>query len=197
VSYLDLQDLEKARQRQIETAASSRNLAPTVSDLMRRDPDMPREAAEYQVRRRDLQRQQSPVRPFWMYFGVDSAAQLQRMPIEELAMRWIQAHDPLFQLLEQRRVQQGPPSSSLESLVAARRAIVDGSVAGGPDTAFVPVRADWFPLPAILAEFQDIRSPRLAELLQRPTGWRIRSLEALLEGTGGFLAMEDCPPGRR
>lgn len=197
VGYLDLQDLENTRRRQLESAAGTRLRELTVSDLMRRDPEMPREAAEYEVQRRERQRQLYPARPFFMFFGVDSAAHLQRMPAEELAMRWIQAHDPLFNLLEQRRVRQCPASPAIDSLVAVRRAIVYGSVAAGPDTAFVPFRAEWFPLPGIAAEIQEIRAPRMAELLQGPTGWRIRSIEPLLQGNGGFMSMEDCPAGRQ
>jgi hypothetical protein len=72
VRYLDLRDVARARRIQLDLARAPRGREYTVADLMRRDPEMPREAAEYEVRRIEKMRRQYPDRPFRGYFGIDS-----------------------------------------------------------------------------------------------------------------------------
>lgn len=193
VSLLDLSPLEKSRQAQLEVARMPRGREYTAEDLMRRDPDMPREAAEYEIRRLERMRQQYPERPFSFYLGVDSAAQLERMPIDEMATRWIQGHDPLWQVLEQRRRYNCPPSSGLDSLIALRRPQVYGGVTVG-DTAFVIFRSGWLPAAFYTGDAGDIVLPQVAVLRKGRAGWRIRAVEDLMMGSGlGLMGNTDCP----
>jgi len=191
VSLLDLTALEKSRQAELESARMPRGREYTAEDLMRRDPDMPREAAEYEIRRREKLRKQYPERPFRQYFGVDSSAQLARMSIEEVATRWIQGHDPLWQMLEQRRRYNCPPSSGLDSLFALRRPRVYGGVTVG-DTAFVVFRSAWLPAAFFSWETDDIVPPQVAVLRKGRAGWRIRAVEDLVMESG-LMGSTDCP----
>ena len=152
---------------------------------------MPREVAEYEVRRREKLRAQYPARPFSGFQGVDSTVQLERYPIEDLAVRWIQAHDPIWQVQELRRINQCPSPGPSDVLLTPRQAVVYGAVVASPDTAFVTFRPDWFPFRDRIAEAQDGRLPRIAVLRRESSGWRILSLESLLEGTGG-VSVGDC-----
>lgn len=195
VEFLDLRELERARRFQLQIARAPRGREYTAADLMRRDPGMPREAAEYEVRRTEKLRRQYPPRMFPHYFGVDSAAQLEKMPLEELAVRWIQAHDPVWLMLEQRRSQKCPPSPSVDSIASTRFPLVYGAVMAGLDTAFVLFRSSWFPLregdPTM--DGPDLQPLRTATLHKLSAGWRIRAIQELLEGSPGFYGMIDCP----
>ena len=196
VALLDLGDVERFRRAQLDAARRSWGREYTVADLMHRDPDMPREAAEYEIRRRERERQRYPPRPFWMFYGIDSARQLERMPVEEAAMRWVQGHDPLWQVAEFRRLRHCEPDRHLDSLAASRRAIVYGGLSAGSDTAFVTFRAQWFPVPE-LPQFMEapFPLPQIAVLRRGDIGWRIRALPSLLENPRGGLAgfdTRDC-----
>lgn len=192
VRYLDLTELERARQTQLESARLRPGREYTAVDLMRRDPDMPLEAAEYEIRRRDKLRRDYPQQPFPNYYGVDSLPQLERMPIEEVAMRWLQAHDPLWRLLEQLRTRRCPPSAGADSLLAGRRAAIYGAVRVGADTAYVVFKANWLPWPEPSGDMLEVATPRLAILRRDSSGWRIQAVEELLRGTGGLYGVANC-----
>jgi hypothetical protein len=193
VGLLDLGDIERFRKAQLDAARRASDREPTVEDLLRRDPDMPRQAAEYEIKRRAKARLQYPPRPFWMFYGVDSAGQLERMPLEEAAARWVQGHDPLWQVAEFRRIHQCAADRSLDSLAASRGAIVYGSVSAGGDTAFVAFRALWFPM-TIWPGFLGPLPPQIAVVQKGQDGWRIRALPSLLEGQSGMAGFDtrDC-----
>jgi len=197
VLFLDLSEVEKMRQVQLEVSRVRPGREYTVEDLMRRDPDMPREAAEYEVRRREKLRRQYPERPF-RSFGVDSASQVERMLLEELAARWLARHDPLWHVSEQSRIRRCPASPVFDSLIVKRRAVVYGTVMGSADTAFVLFKAPWFPISEFPTELRENQRPEIAVLLNTPAGWRIRANDDLLQGSmsGELIGLTDCP-GRK
>jgi hypothetical protein len=197
VLFLDLSELEKMRRLHLEMSRVRPGREYTVEDLMLRDPDMPREAAEYEVRRKEKIRREYPERPFAI-FGVDSASQLERMLPEELAARWLARHDVLWLLSEQSRTRQCPASPALDSLTTKRRAVVYGTVMGGVDTALVLFKAHWFPIPEYPAELREYESPQIAVLLRKPTGWQIRASDDFVRGSaaGMGISLTDCP-GRK
>ena len=137
-------------------------------------------------------RQQYPEQPFRNYYGVDSAAQLERMPLEEVGVRWLQAHDALWLILEQHRRSQCPPSAWADSALAGRRATVYGAVPAGADTAYVVFRADWFPGVAVPVEIPELSMPKIAVLRRGASGWRIRALEDLVQRAGGLFGVAGC-----
>lgn len=196
VDLLNLADVDRLRRQQVKYARAPRGRDYTAADLMLRDPEMPREAAEYEIRKQEKERKQFPERPFWMYYGVDSAAQLERMPLEEVAMRWLQAADPLWQVQEVRRVNHCPLAQGLDSLRSTRHALVYGSVPAGTDTAIVAFRSEWFPVLDFFTDPGEIRPPQFAVLTKGQAGWRIHPLRGLLENVRGGLAgfdLSDCP----
>jgi hypothetical protein len=194
VMLLDLGPIDRMRRQQLEMARLRPGREYTVEDLLRRDPDMPRAAAEYEVRRRERTRAEYPVKPFYMYAGVDSAAQLERMPLEEVAERWLRQHDVMAHLAEMRKRSNCPANPVFDSLMTTRRAVVYGAVLAGPDTAFVLHRPGWLPAIFGASELRD-EIPPVAILIRHPEGWRIRATGDAFRGlSGGFgWDMVDCP----
>lgn len=90
--FLDLEPLERERQMAAELARQERAAPPmTVERLMQMDPEMPRAAAEYQVKRMNVMRRFPNL--LEMQFGVGSADSLLALPIEVVAQHWLEAHD--------------------------------------------------------------------------------------------------------
>ena len=90
--FLDLKPLERERRNAVDMARQEREMPPlTVERLMRMDPEMPRAAAEYQVKRRKATRNFPNI--LEMQFGVGSADSLLALPLEIVAQRWLEVHD--------------------------------------------------------------------------------------------------------
>lgn len=194
VAFLDLTILARMRATQLENARRPQP-QPTVEDLLRRDPTMPREAAEYQIRSRARLLSRQGANPFPEFFGIDSSAQLERMPMEEVAARWLQAQDPVWRMMELRRSRSCAPLAEHDSSVASRRPEVFGHVMAGRDSAFVLFRPAWMPRAGMPGDFRAFSPPNVAVVVRRPEGWRIR---AAREPQGGFftainLNPSDCP----
>lgn len=91
--FLDLEPLERERQTAVEMARQQREMPPwTVERLMQMDPEMPRAAAEYQVKRMRATRRSLP-NMLEMQFGVGSADSLLALPMEAVAQHWLEVHD--------------------------------------------------------------------------------------------------------
>ncbi len=90
--FLDLDPLERERRNAVDMARQQREMPPlTVERLMRMDPEMPRAAAEYQIKRMTAVRNFPNI--LEMQFGVGSADSLLALPIEIVAQRWLEVHD--------------------------------------------------------------------------------------------------------
>jgi hypothetical protein len=90
--FLDLEPLERERQMAATMARQQREAPPmTVEQLMRMDPEMPRAAAEYQVKRMSV-REKFPSF-LEMQFGVGDPDSLLALPIEAVAQRWLEVRD--------------------------------------------------------------------------------------------------------
>jgi hypothetical protein len=90
--FLDLEPLERERQMAATMARQQREAPPmTVERLMQMDPEMPRAAAEYQVKRMSV-REKFPSF-LEMEFGVGDPDSLLALPIEVVAQRWLEVRD--------------------------------------------------------------------------------------------------------
>lgn len=94
--FVDVAMIARMRDEQLE---SLRRPVPkvTVEDLLRRNPDMPRVVAEYEVRRIDEHR--SDLDPLLsQYARVGSADELARLTPTEVAARFVEANDMRWQI---------------------------------------------------------------------------------------------------
>jgi hypothetical protein len=115
---------------------------PTVDDLLKRDPGLPRSVAEYQV-----QQQQKMIKQMSDPIGdeltnVRSADDLEALSDLEVVARWLEAHDVLYQAkrVAAMRGEQIPPDALDDLQRNPPRYEVVGGVLDGEDTAQVVFR---------------------------------------------------------
>lgn len=121
--FLDLAELERERQSAAEGARRQRTMAPlTVEQLMRMDPEMPRAVAEYQVKRMN----RSPQSRSYLEhdFGIADPDSLLALPIEDVAARWLEAHDQRAMYREALRVSGSCPATLADTLPAPEHRII-------------------------------------------------------------------------
>lgn len=192
VQYLELTDLEQYRREQAAEFRAYSGPAPlTVEDLLKADPQMPRAVAEYEVRRRASWALETPAVPFPDFAGIESVDHLERLPIEDVAQRWLQASDPILTLERYLRTNGCPRPPSLDSMLRTRRTLVYGGLAPIGDTAFVLFTDPWFP--GSSGGYSG-RSPQVARLVRSGAGWRISPRGDLLRGRSASLTSPGCRP---
>lgn len=190
---LFLPDLELRRNRALRQSRDPRTQrTPTVEELMRLDPDVPRAVAEYQVARNERLVAEHRRSPFSDFPGIDSAAQLERLPLQELAESWLRGGDPREQFKSSMKsLDCDPPPEYLlmvDSIYRAREVIVLGAVPTDSAEAFVLFRDPWrFADTGALASL-----PTVVRLQRVRNEWRIRPLQGLLTSRGLALSIEHC-----
>jgi hypothetical protein len=162
---------------------------PTVEELRRQDPSMPREVAEWQVRQmREAQERFGDPTPY-EFAGVRSAAELRRLRTEEAAARWLEARDPHYSIRRQLEEMNCPVPRDDELPAASRRLI--GTLADGDSAAY-----------AVYREVIEFGGPpaggdlNLIELKLRGGRWLIQPRGDLLPELSLGLEPGECP-GRR
>jgi hypothetical protein len=200
--YLDVSTFDRYRRAQVAYLRQARpgpQLA--VEDLLRIDPDMPREVAEYEVRRMAQRRHGIDDELSREFAGVTSVDTLAAMSADDAAARWLQAKD--FRLIVRRELQAQrdrgcripagaenmlPPAPAPELLgavvldSAAYVIVRDGGREPGGDP-FFDVHAE---------------GPRVIQLRRVRDQWRILARADVATGQSiGFSTSDDCPPPRR
>ncbi len=140
---LDLDQFDRFRQDFIARARRSSNEGPqlTVEELRRMDPEMPREVAEYQVRRmQEQQRRYADPTPF-EFARVSSISALRAMTPEEAAARWLESRDPQWQVKMQFEQAGCPAPDDLGDIPVPRRRIV-GLVSDGDTLNYAVFREE-------------------------------------------------------
>jgi hypothetical protein len=113
---------------------------PTVAELRRQDPSMPREAAEWQIQQmRQAQQRYGDPTPF-EFARVRSASELQRLDLREAAARWLEARDGRYSIPQQLAAM-GCPAPSQDELPTPRRRVL-GTVADGASIAYALFREE-------------------------------------------------------
>jgi len=114
---------------------------PTVEELLRNNPDMPREAAEYQIRMmREQQRRFADPTPF-EFARVASATALRALPVEEAAARWLESRDPQWQVRMQYEQAGCTPPADLADIPLPRRRLI-GVVSDGDSATYALFKED-------------------------------------------------------
>ncbi|MBM4188998.1 MAG: hypothetical protein FJ206_16995 [Gemmatimonadetes bacterium] len=125
-ALLDLDQFDRFRQDFIARSrqAGGRRPTMTVEELRRMDPDMPREAAEYQVRRMEEEaRRYADPTPF-EFARVSSASALRALSTAEAAARWLESRDPQWQVRMQFEQAGCPPPDDLDGVPLPSRRLV-------------------------------------------------------------------------
>jgi hypothetical protein len=192
---LDLRTFERFRRDQVQwMRAPTPEPTITVEQLLRHDPGMPREVAEYEVKRirersRDV-RGQMLEREFANVTSVDTLAAL---PAAEAAARWLQAQDYrwLWRLARRDAAHRGCPTMpESEGPRAAVREIVGAILA---DTIGYVLHTD--PMFRMRSEDTDLHdpSPVVMHLRRRAGRWLILPRHDVLRAAGTIVTM-DCEP---
>ena len=168
---------------------------PTVEEIMRREPKMPRAVAEYQVE----QYKQHAARPQSAYiqdlYGVKDTTELKELPVAELGGRWLEAQD--FRTHVRRSRMSTPDCEQLPDSVwrmLAPKWVVLGAIEQG-DTAYV--------LHKQTTRGSLSGGPTVTTLLRRSGEWLIEPDDMLERGFGAMSVYVDCKgvsgqaPGRR
>ncbi|MEZ4586554.1 MAG: hypothetical protein R2909_09170 [Gemmatimonadales bacterium] len=111
---------------------------PTVEDLRRQDPSMPRDVAEWQIRQmREAEQRYADPTPF-EFAGVRTVAELRRLSPREAAARWLEARDPRYAIRQQLEAMRCPTTSMEQIPVPDRRVL--GAVLDGEGVAYAVYR---------------------------------------------------------
>lgn len=162
---------------------------PTVEDLRRQDPSMPREVAEWHVRQmREAQsRMGDPTE--YEFAGVRSIAALRRLPIEEAAARWLEARSPQYSLRRQLEEMRCPVPDARDLPVPERRLL--GVITESDTVSYALHREELeFGGPPAGGEFGVI------ELKLRRGRWVVEPRGDLLPELSLSLEPGECPGGR-
>ena len=158
---------------------------PTVEDLRRQDPTMPREVAEYQIRQmREAQQRFGDPTPY-EFAGVRSTTDLRRLPIEEAAARWLEARDPRWVIPHQLEAMNCEPPDQAD-LPAPRRRLI-GTVAESDSVTYGLYREELQARSDAPTEGDLV----VIELKLRRGRWLIQPRGDLLPEVG--LNLRECP----
>jgi len=188
--FIELGRFEAELASTIEFARRPRMAPPpmTVDDMRRHDPDMPREVAEYQLKR--LQRQLEDTRAHLRYQFADipSVDSLSRLTLRQVAARRLEARDERYLLRLQ--LAEGNNGCSAEHGAALLRehAPVPATILGSivrDDVAYVLVEAPTRAA-ARVDELAAMATPSVIRVVRWGSQWRIRDWERWRGNDGGF-----------
>lgn len=123
---LDLDQFDRFRRDFISRARQSSTQAPqmTVEQLRRREPDMPQEVAEYQIRRMEEQKRRFADPTPFEFAHVASLNALRALSPDEAAARWLESRDPRWQVKMQFEQAGCPAPDDLDQIPTAKRRLV-------------------------------------------------------------------------
>jgi hypothetical protein len=196
--YLDLEAFQPFVSQALEwVRQSGPTRAPTLEDILRNDPDMPREVAEYHARKfQEYARAEANPLPR-MFAGVASADSLAALPLDRAAAAWLQAQDDRTQLRELSARNQCPTPPA-DSLARAASHQVLGVLAVNDSVAYAlhqNLLLRTAPGETGLPAFP----PQVLELRRRNGAWRVIPSEELLRPMNRSMMDVTCarPPARR
>ena len=115
---------------------------PTIDDLLKRDPSLPRAVAEYQIQQhqRMVKQMGDPLADEMV--GVGSAQDIRALPDAEVLARWLEAHDVIYQAkrVAGARGEQIPPDALQDLQRNPTRYEVVGAVPDGDEQSQVVFR---------------------------------------------------------
>ena len=191
VALLDVTALDQYRRELVTNA----KLQPprhqlTVDDLLQQDPDMPRAVAEYQLARINKDRASAGNYLSFEFAGVQDAAQLDTMPVAQVAARWLTAQHPATRLKDELLRKGCRILPGLDAAIEGPSVAVLGTVERPDGTAFV-LFAD-----TSLSRQQSgfhAPAPQIAYLKRFPAGWRVLPRYDLIQPANTFVHFVACP----
>jgi len=190
---LDLDHFDRFRQDFIGRAGRRSDNGPpmTVEEMRRRDPDMPREVAEYYIRQMREQEQRSSDPTPFEFARVRSVSELRGLTAEEAAARWLESRDPAYQIRVQFEGAGCPVPRDADSAAAPERRLL-GVVADGDTAAYAVFREQAPDQTRSASEGGDLF---VMELKLRRGRWMVEPRSDLLPEIG-MVDTEDCRRGR-
>lgn len=189
VALLDLTDLDLYRRGIVANARRRPPRPPTIDDILRGEPDMPRAVAEYQLKRYQQHSGTPGDYLSYQFVGVRSFEQLDSLPIEEVAVRWLQAQHPAVRIREQMKEKGCPIPAELDSVLGMIKPTILGPLFPKADAAFVLFRRERFEGPRGYYAL----GPAIAELRLTEDGWRILPRHDLVQPANTATWLEGCP----
>lgn len=125
-NLLDLDQFDRFRQDFIARSRRTTGQRPsmTVEELRRMEPDMPREVAEYQIRRMEEEaRRYADPTPF-EFARVSSVSALRSLSSAEAAARWLESRDPQWQVRMQFEQAGCPAPDDIDGIALPKRRLV-------------------------------------------------------------------------
>ncbi len=125
-TLLDLDLFDKFRQDFVDRARRQGESSPEVSvdDLLRQNPGMPRDVAEYQVRMIHQQRERYADPTSFEFARVGSLDELERLSPAEAAARWLESRDPSWQIRMQFEAAGCRPPSDADDVPPVHRHLI-------------------------------------------------------------------------
>ncbi len=156
-----------------------------VEQMIRRDPDMPREVAEYQARKTAEAMAERGSFLTFEFARVQSIEEVLRLSPVELTARRLEAKDPRYRFARSRqqaraRFPDRVPPEALDTNAPSVRHTITGSVAEGDSLAYVVYRFE-----QAAPRSRRLRSVSLLPLRLTPAGWRVVSPD--VAGTGSYV----------
>ncbi len=139
---LDLEQFDRFRQDFIGRARrQSEGPVPTVEELRRRNPDMPRDVAEYQIQQMQEQRRRYEDPTSFEFANVRSLSALRGLTSTEAAARWLESRDPRYSARLQYEQAGCPAPTDLDQIPSATRRLI-GIVSESEGTAYALVKEE-------------------------------------------------------
>lgn len=161
---------------------------PTVDDLRRQNPTMPREVAEWQLRQMREAQARFGDPTSYEFARVRSVADLRRLRTAEAAARWLEARDPRV-ALERQLTEMNCPLPSASDFPTPNRRLV-GTVADGDSVVYAVYREEiQFGGPPSGGDIG------VLELRLRAGRWLIQPRGDLLPEVSLGLEPGECPRG--
>jgi len=188
VLLLDLTDLDTYRH--LRADAARRPISElTVDQLLRADSELPRAVAEYDVKRSRAQRAAFGNYLSREFAGIQSADDLDTLPLREVGIRWLQAQHPAYRLREQLRLKGCVVPAGLDSAFRVAPVGIRGTIVHG-DTALVVFRNPWHSFPD--SGFMRV-TPPIVRVLHQANGWRIAAHHDLVQQAAVTMSIQRCP----
>lgn len=165
----------------IEFARRPRRAAPPMSidDMRRHDPDMPREVAEYQLKRLQRQIEDTTAHLRYQFADVPSVDSLSRLTLRQAAARRLEARDARYLLRLQLADANNGCSAEQRARLLREYAPIPGTILGSivrDDVAYVLVDAPTRAAERV-PELAAMSTPSVVRVVRWGTQWRIRDWE--------------------
>ena len=138
---LDLDLFDKFRQDFVDRARRQGESSPevTVDDVLRQNPGMPRDVAEYQVRMIRQQRERNADPAPFEFARVRSLDDLEQLSPAEAAARWLESRDPAWQIRMQYQAAGCRPPADADDVSPVHRRLI-GMVDESDSTSYALFR---------------------------------------------------------